>query len=86
MSRARALLDRCDRAESGTGPLVRLRLRARGVRVRPQVPIESIARVDRLIGDRLIIEAEPDLVALIRRDAHVKAPTKARYKVAARPI
>lgn len=129
-ARTRALIDRCDRAESGTETLVRLRLRASGVRVRTQVPVDGIGRVDLLVGDRLIIEVdsrehhtsseayesdrtrdrrltargylvirlsyrqvlrewdevEPDLLALIRRDAHARIPATARYKVAARPI
>ena len=55
----RALLDRCDgRAESGTESLVRFRLTARNVRVRSQVAIAGVGRVDFLIGRRLVIEVD----------------------------
>lgn len=111
-----ALLTKCDFAESGTETLVRLKLRAGGIRVRPQMVIGGVGRVDLLIGARLVIEVdsrehhtsadayesdrardrkltamgylvvrlsyrqvlhewaeiEPDLLALIRRDAHVR--------------
>lgn len=52
------VLARCDRAESGTETMVRLRLRSLGVRVTPQVPIAGIGRVDLMIGDRLVIEVD----------------------------
>lgn len=115
-TKVRALTTKCDRAESGTETLVRLRLRARGIGLRPQVVIAGVGRVDLLIGERLVIEVdsrshhtsseayesdrardrklaalgylvirlsyhqvlhewaeiEPDLLALIRRDAHVR--------------
>lgn len=53
------LAERCDaRSESGTETIVRLRLRARGIHLRPQVAIRGVGRVDFLAGDRLIIEAD----------------------------
>lgn len=52
------LLDRCDRAESGSESLVRLRLRRRNLRVRTQVAIPGVGRVDLLVGDRLVIEVD----------------------------
>lgn len=55
-ARYRRALRRSDgRAESGTETLVRLRLRALGLRVRIQVPFGRY-RVDVLVGDRLVIE------------------------------
>lgn len=56
-TRIRRLPDRCDAAESGTESIVRLRLRARNIRVRTQVAILGIGRVDLLVG-RLIIEVD----------------------------
>jgi very-short-patch-repair endonuclease len=53
------LAERCDaRSESGTETIIRLRLRARGIRLRSQVDIPGVGRVDFLVGDRLIIEAD----------------------------
>ena len=53
------LLDRCDgRAESGPESMVRLRLRSRTVRVRPQVVIDGVGRGDLLVGRGLIIEID----------------------------
>jgi very-short-patch-repair endonuclease len=53
------LAERCDaRSESGTETIIRLRLRARGIQLRPQVDIPGVGRVDFLVGDRLIIEAD----------------------------
>lgn len=53
------LADRCDpKSESGTETLIRLRLRAAGIRLRTQVVIPGVGRVDFLVGDRLIIEAD----------------------------
>ena len=53
------LLDRVDgSAESGTETLVRVRLRARHVKLRTQVQILDIGRVDLLIGDRFVIEVD----------------------------
>jgi len=46
------------RSQAGTETLVRLRLRRRGVRVKIQVQIARIGRVDLLVGDRLIIEVD----------------------------
>lgn len=53
------LADRCDaQSESGTETIIRLRLRARGIDLRSQVDIPGLGRVDFLVGDRLIIEAD----------------------------
>lgn len=54
----RSLLDKCEWAESGTETMVRLRLRARNIRVSTQVTIEGVGRVDFLVGKRLIIEVD----------------------------
>jgi very-short-patch-repair endonuclease len=52
-------LGRADgRSESGTETLVRLRLRARGIRVSIQVRILGVGRVDLVVGDRLVIECD----------------------------
>lgn len=45
-------------AESGLESLVRWRLRGTGLRVRTQVNIMAVGRVDFLIGDRLIVEVD----------------------------
>lgn len=45
-------------ADSGLESLVRWRLRDLGLRIRAQVTIVSVGRVDFLIGDRLIIEVD----------------------------
>lgn len=45
-------------ADSGLESLVRWRLRHLGLRIRAQVTIVSVGRVDLLIGDRLIIEVD----------------------------
>ncbi|MDY6808590.1 MAG: DUF559 domain-containing protein [Actinomycetota bacterium] len=59
--RIRRLLDRCDGlAESGTETMVRLRLQLKGVKVRSQVQIAGVGRVDLLIGTRLIIEVDSE--------------------------
>lgn len=47
-----------DDADSGLESLVRWRLRHHGLEVRTQVSIPSTGRVDLLIGDRLIVEAD----------------------------
>lgn len=53
------LAGRCDAgSESGTETIIRLRLRARGIHIRTQVHIPGVGRVDFLIGDRLIVEAD----------------------------
>ncbi|WP_241472084.1 endonuclease domain-containing protein [Mycolicibacterium neoaurum] len=53
------LAERCDaRSESGTETIIRLRLRALGIRLRTQVDIPGVGRVDFLVGRRLIIEAD----------------------------
>jgi very-short-patch-repair endonuclease len=53
------LAQRCDpKSESGTETLIRLRLRAAGIRVQSQVVISGVGRVDFLVGNRLIIEAD----------------------------
>jgi very-short-patch-repair endonuclease len=46
------------RAESGIETLVRLALRRHRVRARSQVAIPGVGRVDFLVGDRLVIEAD----------------------------
>ncbi|WP_425308864.1 DUF559 domain-containing protein [Ammonicoccus fulvus] len=51
-------LKRLDVAESGTETLVRLRLRGRGVQLKPQVSIDGVGRIDFLIGKRLVIEVD----------------------------
>ncbi|MGD7707809.1 DUF559 domain-containing protein [Microlunatus sp. Y2014] len=57
-AKARRLLHLCDRAESGTESLARLRLRALRLPVRVQVPIAGVGRVDLLVGRRLVIEID----------------------------
>jgi very-short-patch-repair endonuclease len=53
------LAERCDPAsESGTETMIRLRLRALRIRLRTQVDIPGVGRVDLLVGDKLIIEAD----------------------------
>lgn len=53
------LAERCDAtSQSGTETMIRLRLRARGIRLRTQVYIPGVGRVDLLVGERLIIEAD----------------------------
>lgn len=53
------LAERCDpTSESGTETMIRLRLRAAGIQLRTQVVIAGVGRVDLLVGDRLIIEAD----------------------------
>lgn len=46
------------KAESGTETMVRLRLRALGLQLTPQVPIANIGHVDLLVGERLVIEVD----------------------------
>jgi very-short-patch-repair endonuclease len=45
-------------AQSGLETLARLRLRGHGLRVRTQVKIDRVGRVDVLIGDRLVLELD----------------------------
>jgi very-short-patch-repair endonuclease len=53
------LADRCDaKSESGTETLIRLRLRALRIQLRTQVTISGVGRVDFLVGERLIVEAD----------------------------
>ena len=55
----RDLAERCDpKSESGTETIIRLRLRAAGIHLRTQVVIPGVGRVDFLVGNRLIIEAD----------------------------
>lgn len=54
--RALALHD--PRAESGIETIVRLALRRHRIRVRSQVVIRGVGRVDLLVGERLVIEAD----------------------------
>jgi len=57
--RGRRLLGLCDeRAESGIETLARLALRSRNLRLRLQVLIAGVGRVDILIGDRLVLETD----------------------------
>ncbi len=57
--RIHRLLARCDaRSESGPETMLRVWLRSRNVRVRIQVPIPRVGRVDLLVGDYLIIEID----------------------------
>ncbi len=53
------LLDELDeKAGSGTESLVRVRLRALGLRVRTQVYYDGVGWVDLLVGDRMIVECD----------------------------
>jgi len=45
-------------SESGLETLCRLRLMALGLRIRSQVAIDGVGRVDLVVGDRLVIEAD----------------------------
>ncbi|MCI1747398.1 MAG: endonuclease domain-containing protein [Acidipropionibacterium sp.] len=58
LPRGRDLLGRCDRADSGTESLVRVRLRALNLKVRSQVQIDGVGRVDLVVGERLVIEVD----------------------------
>lgn len=49
---------RVDVAESGTESLVRLRLRSKRVRVRTQVVIDGVGRVDMLLGRCVVLEVD----------------------------
>ena len=55
---ARALRRADARSESGIETLVRMRLRALGIRVSVQVRIARVGRVDLVIGDRFVIECD----------------------------
>lgn len=58
-SRFSSLLDEVDAgSESGLETLCRLRLRGLGARIRSQVSIPGVGRVDLIIGERLVIEAD----------------------------
>ena len=58
-SRFGSVLDDVDSAsESGLETLCRLRLRGLGASIRSQVTIPGVGRVDLLVGERLIIEAD----------------------------
>jgi len=46
------------RSESGVETIARLRLRSHRLRVRTQVAIEGVGRIDLVIGDRLILEVD----------------------------
>ena len=57
--RVRRLLAETDaQAQSGTESMVRFRLRRLGIKVRSQVHIEDVGRVDLLVGKRLVIEVD----------------------------
>lgn len=60
-ARGRKLLALADGgAASGLETLARLRLRARRLPVRVQVPIAGVGRVDLIVGDRLVVELDGD--------------------------
>lgn len=55
----RVLFDRVNGgSQSGLETKTRLSLRRRNVRVRTQVPIPRVGRVDEVIGDRLVLESD----------------------------
>ncbi|AUH70213.1 hypothetical protein ACN95_12995 [Gordonia sihwensis] len=56
VQRALTLVD--GRAESGTETLVRLRLRAPNLRIRTQVAVPEVGRVDLVVGTSMIIEVD----------------------------
>ncbi|MFX4274069.1 endonuclease domain-containing protein [Propionibacteriaceae bacterium Y1685] len=56
--KAAVLAHLSDRSESGTETRVRLFFQMNGVRVRPQVSIPGVGRVDLVVGDRLVIECD----------------------------
>lgn len=56
--RVHAVLERIDLAESGPETLVRMRLRSLGLRVRSQMVIDGVGRVDLVVGDSLVIEVD----------------------------
>jgi very-short-patch-repair endonuclease len=55
---ARALGRADGRSQSGTETLVRLRLRALGIRVSVQVRISGVGCVDLVVGDRFVLECD----------------------------
>lgn len=58
-SRYRTVLSEVDaRSESGLESLCRYRLRGLGTSIRSQVTIAGVGRVDLVIGDRLVLEAD----------------------------
>jgi very-short-patch-repair endonuclease len=58
-ARGRAVLARCDpQAESGLETFARLALVSARIRVRSQVVIAGVGRVDLVVGDRLVIELD----------------------------
>ncbi|AXE38151.1 endonuclease domain-containing protein [Acidipropionibacterium virtanenii] len=56
--RGRDLLRRRDLADSGQESLVRVRLRALGLKVRSQIHITGVGKVDLVVGDRLVVEVD----------------------------
>ncbi|MGO4956221.1 endonuclease domain-containing protein [Luteococcus sp. Sow4_B9] len=56
--RVQRVLQRMAPSESGTETMVRSRLEARGIKVRSQVQIGDIGRVDLLVGSSLVIEVD----------------------------
>ncbi|MGC3953664.1 MAG: DUF559 domain-containing protein [Propionicimonas sp.] len=57
--RVRRLLAETDaKAESGTESMVRFRLRRLGIKVRSQIVMAGVGRVDLLVGTRLVIEVD----------------------------
>lgn len=58
-SRIDRMMQKLDISESGIETMVRLRLRGKGIKLTPQVPIPEVGhRVDFLIGTRLVIEVD----------------------------
>ncbi len=57
-TQVRELVHRCDRSESGTESMTRVRLRSLRFSVRSQVWIEGVGRVDLLVGRRLVLECD----------------------------
>ncbi|WP_104476248.1 endonuclease domain-containing protein [Microterricola pindariensis] len=59
LSTRRASVDKADAgSQSGLETIVRLLMRSHGVRLRSQVQIAGVGRVDLLIGDRLVVELD----------------------------
>lgn len=55
---ARVAIDADGRAQSGLETLARLRLKRLEIRVRLQVRVKGVGRVDVLVGDRLVLELD----------------------------
>jgi very-short-patch-repair endonuclease len=72
---SRALSDIDGGSESGLETLARLRLRALNLRVRTQVAIAGVGRVDLVVGDRIVVETDG---AMWHADAETFARDRAR--------